>query len=1053
MAINFPSNPTNAQEVTEGNVTYVYNATKGYWESSEGSSGASITVYADMTTLIAATGMSNGDQAFVTANNNLYIYSGSGWYKIATVQNDSPSAITGVDGSYALAVDGTPTVITAASTDPEGFPLTWSFSTSGLGSIATVSQVDNVFTITPSTNSANAGTFNLTINATDGVNGAVNANTSITLQFQILNSNYTTLLTTAVDTSTNSVITDASASSHTINVFGPDVGTFSPYRHGGYSYEVTTTGDYIAIDSGYLTTNTTWWKTSGFTMEGWVYFNNLSASSIIDTRVSGASGFMINIGTQAAGQFAIYSNSAWRGTFTDTTFNTGQWYYLVFQFSGTSANLYVNGVLDSTTVTVPDTSTHDYFGQNTHTLGGVQYTPRGANSLDGFYYDWKFTAGTVYSSNFTPPTESIESDANTALYIKSDTAVLRDASSNGSEVTSVGGKTSSFTPYDNSPYSAANNGGSIYFDGSDYCTISDSEDFEFGSGDFTVECWVYMTAYEGTGFQMFLHKGGNNSNAWHFDYKNGTTELRFLPYVSNVNASITATTTLNLNQWYHVAAVRNGNTIVLYKNGKAVSSTAYSLTIDNTADAIHIGQRAHLNDRRLTGYLSDIRINKSAVYTSDFTVPTSPVSSSGSTLHIKGTDASIIDKSQNTNLQLVGNTTGSTTEVKFADTKSMYFDGTGDYLQTSASTDYDLPTDFTIEAWIYPTALSSNRLIVDTYNASQAGSYQLYWRSTGGSLAFYTQADGVVLQDSSGSNIQVNTWHHVAVARSGSTFSMFVDGTQVNSTILTRDLTHGIPVAIGYQQATGTNYFAGYMQDVRITKGLSRYPYIPVKETLTSGTLTKALACHAASETTAVYGASSTSLSVTKNGTPTASDFGPAAGMKSVYFDGNDDWLTIDLGSAIGTNDFCVEGWAYRDTSSGTANSRGVFSISDDTNGWSSSGSNISLQYRNSTNGNEWAAFLANGQRNITDTDTEMGQWYHFVVQRNGGTSYVFIDGMMIYSIADTYDYSGKQYLAIGTYHSDDDWYGYISNLRVSVGSGSNFYAKSFTPPTAPLKG
>jgi len=159
--------------------------------ASSGSSGT--TVYADMNALIAATG-SNGDQAFVQSNNNIYVYAGTGWYKIATVQNDSPSAITGVNGTYSLVVDGTPTVITAVSTDPEGFPLTWSYSTSGLGSIATVSQSDNVFTITPSTTEADAGTFTLTINATDGVNGVVSTNTSITLQFQILNSNYTTLL-------------------------------------------------------------------------------------------------------------------------------------------------------------------------------------------------------------------------------------------------------------------------------------------------------------------------------------------------------------------------------------------------------------------------------------------------------------------------------------------------------------------------------------------------------------------------------------------------------------------------------------------------------------------------------------------------------------------------------------------------------------------------------------------------------------------------------------------------------------------------------------------
>ena len=109
------------------------------------------------------------------------------------------------------------------------------------------------------------------------------------------------------------------------------------------------------------------------------------------------------------------------------------------------------------------------------------------------------------------------------------------------------------------------------------------------------------------------------------------------------------------------------------------------------------------------------------------------------------------------------------------------------------------------------------------------------------------------------------------------------------------------------------------------------------------------------------------------------------------------------------------------------------------------------MQYRNSSFGNEWAAFLADGQRNITDTDTVTSKWYHFVVQRNGGTSYVFIGGQMIYSVADTYNYSGKQYLAIGRYHSNNDWYGYISNLRVSVGSGSNFYANSFTVPAAEL--
>ena len=65
-----------------------------------------------------------GAQAVVTANNSLYIWTASGWFKIATI-NQTPT-VTGNSASYKLAIDGTPTVITLSVTDLEGFPLTWS---------------------------------------------------------------------------------------------------------------------------------------------------------------------------------------------------------------------------------------------------------------------------------------------------------------------------------------------------------------------------------------------------------------------------------------------------------------------------------------------------------------------------------------------------------------------------------------------------------------------------------------------------------------------------------------------------------------------------------------------------------------------------------------------------------------------------------------------------------------------------------------------------------------------------------------------------------------
>ena len=152
------------------------------------------TVYASLNDLIAATGMAVGDMALVTATNKIYVYLATGWWLLATLTNTSPTAISGVSATYLLAQDGTATVITLSSTDPEGFPLTYSYTVSSgsLGSTATVAQGTgantNVFTITPSTSSSDEGTFSLTFSASDGTS-VTQAVTAITLAFALTWSN------------------------------------------------------------------------------------------------------------------------------------------------------------------------------------------------------------------------------------------------------------------------------------------------------------------------------------------------------------------------------------------------------------------------------------------------------------------------------------------------------------------------------------------------------------------------------------------------------------------------------------------------------------------------------------------------------------------------------------------------------------------------------------------------------------------------------------------------------------------------------------------------
>jgi hypothetical protein len=115
--------------------------------------------------------VTTGTMAFVSGNNRLYLWNGTGWFNIALI-NTNPTITGGANATYEFQTDGTPIVVSLTASDPEGIPITWDYDvTSGtLGNTAAVSQTGNVFTFTPSTNEADAGTFEITFTASDGVN-------------------------------------------------------------------------------------------------------------------------------------------------------------------------------------------------------------------------------------------------------------------------------------------------------------------------------------------------------------------------------------------------------------------------------------------------------------------------------------------------------------------------------------------------------------------------------------------------------------------------------------------------------------------------------------------------------------------------------------------------------------------------------------------------------------------------------------------------------------------------------------------------------------------
>ena len=187
--------------------------------------------------------------------------------------------------------------------------------------------------------------------------------------------------------------------------------------------------------------------------------------------------------------------------------------------------------------------------------------------------------------------------------------------------------------------------GSVYFDGSgDYLTVPTSTAFNFGTGDFCIECWVnlssatgaktmvsnYVTTPSGFGFQHRPDQGNG------FTFGFGDTTLIATP-------TYTSTAT-----WVHVAVSRSGTNLRMFLNGTQQGSTVTNSTnITSSASNLCIGSLTPTL-QYFYGYLSNVRIANSAVYTSNFTPSTAPLTAiSGTTLLTCQSPTSITDGSTN----------------------------------------------------------------------------------------------------------------------------------------------------------------------------------------------------------------------------------------------------------------------------------------------------------------------------------------------------------------------------------------------------------------------
>jgi hypothetical protein len=599
----------------------------------------------------------------------------------------------------------------------------------------------------------------------------------------------------------NNTFLDGSTNNFTITRNGNTTqGTFSPFSlaAGEWSNYFDGTGDNLDAPVNQTEVQP---GSGDFTCECWFYLPALANASAYQTFFSyGGSGNVLRVFNYSGSGLDIWTGTTLNQRVSNVI-TANQWNHIAVVRSGTTITAYVNGVSVSS------------FSSSTSFVGSLKIgTDNNSLYLTGYISNFRVVKGTaVYTSNFTPSTTPLTAITNTSLLTCQSNRFV-DNSTNAFAITRTGDvRVTPFSPFAPSAvYSASTNGGSGYFDGTgDYLSIADAAGLRFGTGNFTIQAWIYRSV---AGAVHSIAAKGGASTGWVFQV-HSDNKLRFTQTTTNIDS----TGTIPAGAWTHVAVVREGtgtNQTKLYING--VNDGQATVTTDfNQTEQLNIGaDRGNANP--MNGYIAGFKYVVGTAET--ITVPTAPPT--GGTALLNFTNAGIFDNTGKNNLETVGDAQIDTTTKKFG-TGSMEFDGTGDWLLMAHNPDQQLGTgNFTIEFWVY----------LATGDIGSARGLVAKGTSTTGFLVSLNTTEKVVFTyasstiTSSGA-ITTNAWNHIAVVRAGTGSNLtkiYINGTNDGTGTVSTNFNQTSVMYVGCNRTAG-DPMKGFIDDLRITKGVARY--------------------------------------------------------------------------------------------------------------------------------------------------------------------------------------------------------------------------------------
>ncbi|AGH31518.1 hypothetical protein SWZG_00005 [Synechococcus phage S-SKS1] len=522
---------------------------------------------------------------------------------------------------------------------------------------------------------------------------------------------------------------------------------------------------------------------------------------------------------------------------------------------------------------------------------------------------------------------------------------------------------------------------------------------------------------------------------------------------------------ITTNTWNHYALVRSGNVYTPY-----VNAVPRNPSYDYSAD---------LN--------RDLYFDNASII-----------------LNANGNDGStnIIDSSKNNHTGIITAYNGasiSTAEYKFGGS-SLYFDGTNDYIDCGTDSSYAMEDeDFTIEFWMYTDQSNFAKYVFRTGpqsdhfdNTVPDGSLAVY-ANTGsggsGSITFERKRGGSI--NANGVSITGGQWNHIAWTREGDSYYFFINGTLSYSTTGTDTRSpyneSRLIVGCNYRIDFNNNdsyvdFFNGYIDDFRITKGVAKYTsdFTPPNQASyysndpNYDNLSILLQGNGQNLSTSIIDSSSynhTGIITAYNGAGiSTSEY--KFGGSSLYFDGTNDYIDCGISSdySFGNDPFTIEFWMRVNTSFFHTVQRSIFTTTRDYGqfnqfiyGGIELEARIGYGFNDPNIGQPFASFYFTQRDNSGSNGTGFGvpdyvsrgaffhdNWGHIAISCDGTYHRLFFNGVLAPSLITAYrqPYEGDQIIIGGRNLSgsiSNFINAYIDDFRVTKGVAK--YTDDFVPP------